>query len=260
LNISLLNNWFPYNSKLIDKGLRLYCFSYAGGSAGVYKSWINNIHGINVYPVQLPGREQRTGESLLKSVNEIIDSIINSIYPFIEETSFAFFGHSMGALIAFELTRELMKRNLNLPVHLFVSGANAPHLPSRSPIMYNLPDKEFIQELKNYNGTVPEIFENEEFIDFLMPLLRADFSVVDLYEYKDGLHFTVPITALGGTKDPYVNEEELSAWKRYTTGPFSQIMYEGDHFFISTKEMLITKKIAEYLNINNASRTINRNY
>jgi medium-chain acyl-[acyl-carrier-protein] hydrolase len=151
---------------------------------------------------------------------------------------FAFFGHSMGAVIAFEITRLLRRENAKLPVHLFISGRGAAQRAVPKPPTYNLPDAEFKQELQRLAGTPAEVLAHPELMEVVMPLLRADFELIQTYNYNHEQPLNIPLTAFGGLEDE-ISREQLEGWRDETTGPFSVRMFAGDHFYLTTNQKLL---------------------
>jgi medium-chain acyl-[acyl-carrier-protein] hydrolase len=160
---------------------------------------------------------------------------------------FALFGHSMGAIICFELARHLRETKGIEPVHLFVSGRQAPQIAEKDPPSYNLPMAEFIDTLRRLKGTPPEVLENAELIRIVTPLLRADFELVQTYLYEAGAPLTCPITAFGGIDDLEVTRDDLSGWQEQTAGRFTAITLPGDHFFINGYQPLLFQAIGREL-------------
>jgi len=152
------------------------------------------------------------------------------------DVDYAFFGHSMGAMIAFELARELRRRGAGEPRHLFASGRRAPQIPNTDPVTYNLPDAQLIADLQKLNGTPPEVLEHEELMQFILPLIRADFELVQTYEYMPDEPLQCPITAYGGIDDLEVPPDKLKPWKEQTQSTFEFLMLAGDHFFLRTSQ------------------------
>jgi medium-chain acyl-[acyl-carrier-protein] hydrolase len=221
--------------------MRLFCFPYAGGGALIYRNWSNNLpSSVEVLPVQLPGRGNRILDAPFTEMSALVPATAESLLPYLDKP-FAFFGHSMGAIISFELTRHLRRENGPQPVALFVSGGRAPQVPDEDPIKYNLPEPEFIEELRRLNGTPPEVLENSELLQLMIPLLRADFSLVETYEYASEPPLKCPIFAFGGLQDVDVKREQLEAWREQTTGHFLLRMFPGDHFFFHTSEAEILR-------------------
>ena len=176
----------------------------------------------------------------------MIEALGPALLPFFNKP-FAFFGHSMGALILFELTRWLRRTKNPMPVHLFVSGRRAPQVPDRQPPSHNLPEPEFIQRLRELNGTPQEVLDHPELMQLMLPLLRADFSVCETYEYQVELPLNCPIAAFGGLEDIEVPREDIEPWRTETTGSFSLHMLPGDHFFLHTSQRDVTRVIDQRL-------------
>ncbi|CAL1548832.1 unnamed protein product, partial [Lymnaea stagnalis] len=145
---------------------------------------------------------------------------------------FALFGHSLGAVIAFETARYLKKNAGFSPVHLFVSGRAAPQTPDIREKTYHLPDDDFIESLKRMGGTPDQLFENKELMEFILPALRADFQMVETYRFEPDELLEYPITAFGGLSDHLVSRENLCAWEALTNDKFTAHFLAGDHFFV----------------------------
>jgi medium-chain acyl-[acyl-carrier-protein] hydrolase len=147
----------------------------------------------------------------------------------------AFFGHSLGALLAFELARRLYAQHRTQPVHLFLSGQPAPHLPPSYPPIFHLGDRQFVEAIRNrYNGIPDEALQSGELMQLLLRPLRADFAMSDTYRYLPGEQLSCPITCYGGLEDREAGPAQLGAWREHTTGQFSVCMFPGDHFFIQS--------------------------
>lgn len=242
--------WFPfYTSQMPVKEteFRIFCFPYAGGSAQIFYPWREILpKGIEVCPVQMPGRGRRLDEAPYEKISSLIEVLSDAVRPYLN-VPFAFFGHSMGALICFELTRQLRRLDYPTPVHLFVSGYKAPHLPSSSSAKHGLPPQEFISELRRLNGTPPEILESRELMDLLLPALHADFEVCETYQYKAEDPLDCPIAAFGGLGDPETKQYEIEAWAQETSKAFSVHMFPGDHFFLNSQQPALLNLIARKL-------------
>lgn len=216
--------------------LRLYCFPYSGGNAVSFVPWQREIHpAIEVCAVQLPGRGARMREAPLSSFTCLIEQLAQVI----DEQGvapFAFFGHSLGSLMAFELTRYLRRHGRPLPQKLIVSGCNAP--PLRKPAtrrLHELPDDELIERLRDYNGTPHEVLEHRELMRLLLPTIRADFALGADYHYADEAPLPVPLSVCCGRSDPHVGVDELQAWQKQTSAAFRLHWFEGDHFYINAE-------------------------
>lgn len=216
--------------------LKLFCFSYAGAGASTFRSWPDAFPPqIEICAVQLPGRETRIRERPFDRIDPLVWALVPALTEHFDRP-FAFFGHSMGALIAFELVRELLRRGLSVPVHLFVSGRGAPHLRPAHADLHRLPDDEFVRALRLLNGTPVKVFEHPELLQMLLPALRADFSVCGTYVYREAPPLPCAITACGGVDDPDVPPPALERWRSFTADRFEMRMFPGDHFYLRTSE------------------------
>jgi medium-chain acyl-[acyl-carrier-protein] hydrolase len=153
----------------------------------------------------------------------------------------------MGALISFELARLLRKEHNIIPAHLFVSGRHAPQVPDPKPPIHALSEPEFKEELRRFNGTPEAVLQNAELMQLLVPILRADFAVVETYVYKTEPPLNCPITAFGGTEDEEVSYDELQAWQEQTNTEFSLHMFTGDHFFLHSAQTLLLQLLSKEL-------------
>jgi len=162
----------------------------------------------------------------------LIDTLAPALLPYLD-MPYAFFGHSMGSLISFELARYLRQIGHHLqPIHLFVAARRAPQLPDPDPPTYSLPEQEFIQELRRLQGTPEEVLQNIELLQVLLPLLRADFALCETYHYTEETPLQCAISALGGLQDTDISHDALTAWRKQTTGLFKSRFFAGDHFFL----------------------------
>jgi medium-chain acyl-[acyl-carrier-protein] hydrolase len=227
--------------------LRLFCFPYAGGSASIYKTWGNLLAGVaEVYPIHLPGRGKRIGEPPYYSVSALIEDLLPSMLTFLDRP-FCFFGHSMGAAIAFDLARVLEQNHGLNAAHLFVSAKCPPHLSRTEPFTYDQPDDEFLANLKSLNGTPTELLDDQEVMRMLLPLLRADFQLVQSYQYCGDAPLSCPITVFGGLRDGKVPVDDLKRWRELTQGSCHISMLAGDHFFIDQCRNELISSLARIL-------------
>lgn len=228
--------------------IRLFCFPYAGGSATAFARWASLLpQGIEVCPVQYPGRENRMAEPPLTDVGEMARLAAAALAPYFD-MPFAFFGHSLGALVAYEMARELQRAGGARPRHLIASAHRAPQVPSRREPTWQLGDADFKRRLQELNGTPKEVFEHEELLELVLPLLRADFQLAETYTHQPGrAPLDCPVTVFGGTSDSDITEDDLNAWAEVTRGGFRLKMFEGDHFFIHTRADGLLREVSQIL-------------
>lgn len=247
-------SWFTKTVVHPAEKLQLFCFPYAGGGASIFTSWKSRLApDITLLPVQLPGRESRLIEAPMDSIQEIVQSLVPAMVPYVHKP-FAFFGHSMGALIAFETARQLYSQTGILPVHIIVSAKSAPHLPYSKKQLHDLADQSFTEELRLMQGTPEEVLQNAELMQIIMPRLRADFKACETYICEPGNPLSCPMTVFGGMKDFEVTTDSLHAWQQHTTLPIDVRMFEGNHFFIHEQEQEV---ISAVVNILSASPVLN---
>jgi medium-chain acyl-[acyl-carrier-protein] hydrolase len=230
--------------------LRLFCFPYAGGGALSFRSWADSFpQTIEVCAVDIPGRGTQIKFPPFTRVEPIVDAIASALIPHLDRP-FAFFGHSMGGSIGFELTRLLRRKYARSPAHLFISGRPAPQIPLKKPPIHALPEPSFLEELRRLQGTPEEVLANTELMQLLLPILKADFEVLETYSYSNESPLDCPITVFGGWQDREVDRDELKAWKEQTRTTFSLYMLPGDRFFIHSAQTLLLEKITEQLTQN----------
>lgn len=224
--------------------LRLFCFPYAGGGASAFCNWPVGLPSeIELCAVQLPGRENRFNEPAFTQISQLLHELVHNLQPFLDQP-FAFFGHSMGSLINFELARQLRRDLLPSPVYLFVSGGRAPHLLNSEPPSYQLSDSEFINRMCIYNGIPEVVFQDADLIQLLLPKLRADVELLETYIYTKDEPLGCPISAFGGVSDPTVSQYDLSAWREQTSSIFNLCMLPGDHFFLQSARNQLLQNIS----------------
>jgi medium-chain acyl-[acyl-carrier-protein] hydrolase len=241
------SNWVLCQKPDSRAALRLFCFPYAGGSASIFRQWAQSLPaGVEVCAIQLPGRGSRLLEPAITRIPRLITAMAPALLPYLDKP-FAFFGHSMGNIISLELARYLRRKLKIEPVHVFVSGSRAPQLPDTEPRSYDLPEADFIKYLRRLNGTPTEILEHPELMGLLLPVLRADFELVQTYAYAHAKPLACPITAFGGLLDKEVGRRRLEAWREQTAAHFSLNMVPGDHFFIHESQSLLLATLSEEL-------------
>lgn len=227
--------------------LRLFCFPYAGGSTLIFRRWAEALPAsVEVCPVELPGRGSRLNETPFAHLMPLAQATVAALAPFLDRP-FALFGHSLGATLAFEVARLLRDEQQRTPVHFIVSARRAPQIENPEPPIHDLPEAEFMDEVRSLNGTPQDVLEHPELMAMMLPLLRADFCVSETYVYQPGAPLDCPITVYGGLQDEHVLREHLEAWSEHTTKGFTLRMLKGDHFFINTEQPLLLHVLARDL-------------
>jgi medium-chain acyl-[acyl-carrier-protein] hydrolase len=206
----------------------------------MFHSWSNKLpEQVELIALRLPGRDSRIGEAAFSQWTPLLSAIKQALVPYLDQP-FAFFGHSLGASLAYELTRKLHDQKNLLPRQLIISGCRCPHLPRRKPPLYNLPKQEFFESLRQMNGIPLEVFENTEIMALVEPTLRADIKLAETWEGNREQPLNVPITAFSGLEDEIVPPADMKGWEHYTNKEFSFHTFPGDHFFVhSSEEMLL---------------------
>lgn len=228
--------------------MKLYCFPYAGGSARIYYPWSQHIPAsVELCPVELPGRGTLMELPLCQSMSELVEFVYRQIHTEIRSKPFAFYGHSMGGSIAYELSHYIWERNGILPQQLFLSGRRPPHLKRKQEPIYNLPDVEFKNKLIDLEGTPAELLENDQFFELFEPILRADFKIAETYQHTSKKRkLDVPFTVLTGMTDS-MSTEDMQEWENYTSGSCDVHVFEGGHFFIHNHTEKITNLVQQKL-------------
>ena len=236
-------NWWPVLKTLRRPTLRLFCFAHAGASPSWFRSWERYLPtNIEVRCLQLPGHGGRFREPLIDHIEPLIDTLTPAIVDLLD-LPYAFFGHSMGALVAFELTRELQRKGRSLPRVLAVSGRNAPDVIDVDPPLHVMPDSELVTELRRINGTDEGIFENADLLSLVLPVIRADIRLCETYAYENKGLLTIPISVFAGMDDGDLTQTGIEAWRNHTTGPYSITMYPGDHFYINSNTAEVVERL-----------------
>jgi surfactin synthase thioesterase subunit len=237
--------------------MRLFCLPYAGGSAlRVYHEWpalFPDGDGIDVRPLELPGRGSRMAESPCTSVDALVDDLVPTVLSALDSGPYALFGHSLGGLLAFELARRLEHVHRRPPAHLLVSAFEAPDPPPEPDRDHLLPDPEFRARLRELVGTPEEVLANDDLMEILIPVLRADFTVSNTYRFASPwLTLSCPLTVFGGLDDPEAPPPTLRAWQHRTTGAFRLRLLPGDHFFLNTERAALIEAVRAALTADEA--------
>lgn len=247
ITTSTSNLWVKFLSPNPEANLRLFCLPHAGSSSLDFRNWSDQLPTtVEICSIELPGRGRRMQEKPFTRMSPLVEAIALALLPYLNRP-FAFFGHSMGGLISFELARFLRRNYRRYPAHLFISGRRAPQVPTLEPPIHARPDSEFLQELHRLNGTPEAVLKHAELMQLLLPTLRADFAVLETYGYTPEPPLDCSITAFGGLQDPNVRCEGLEAWREQTNTAFSLEMFPGDHFFLYTAQSALLQSLSQAL-------------
>ncbi|MCF8170954.1 MAG: alpha/beta fold hydrolase [Candidatus Methylopumilus sp.] len=228
------NQWVTCPYPQPDATLRLFCLPFAGGGASIYRSWGKLLGpSIEVCPIQLPGRENRFSEPAFKNAQALAQALANQLQLY-SNKPFAIYGHSMGALLAFELTRALQANGLEMPEVLMLGAHRAAHLPRTRETLYTLDDKTFIERLQRFGGFPEEVLASEELLQFLLPTLKADFTLCDTYTHTDDLALNCPIHVFAGDSDPEAPPAVMDSWRQHSSVETQMHVFQAGHFFIRT--------------------------
>lgn len=241
--------WFPFPAKHSGAEIRLFCLPPAAGAASGYRSWLTRLAPrVEVIPVQLPGRESRFVEEPLTCAAELVTRLTDAVGP---ETGprYAVFGHSMGALLAYDLACALADAG-RPPAHLIVSAHVPAHLMAHKPRptrVAGMSDEDLRDYLAANGGLAGELLENEDLLAILLPVLRADLSVCESYRWTPRAPLPVPVTALGGEHDPNVPGVLLARWSELTTADFRCRLLPGGHRYLYDEPDAVLGVLAEIL-------------
>lgn len=233
--------------------LRLFCFPYAGIGASLFHTWADLLpHEVEVIAVQLPGREDRSRESTFSRLRPMVRTLAHALRPYLT-MEFALYGHCSGALLAFELAHELNKSFGLCPRHLVVGAQAAPQVPLRHPPIHHLEDGKFVASLSQLGGAPPELIANKEFLEYLLPVIRNDFTLWEQYTYNKRPPLPLNLTVLGGHSDDRISAADLNAWCDHTTGGFAMHEIEGDHYFVNHRTAQVAALLTDILLQTNGS-------
>ncbi|MBW7476451.1 alpha/beta fold hydrolase [Paenibacillus oenotherae] len=229
--------------------MKLFCLPYAGSSAVIYEKWKKRLAPSAVcIPMELAGRGTRTREPFYMGMADAAADMLERLKAHMDGTPYALFGHSMGGMIMYEVCHLIRAQGLQPPAMLFFSGRPAPEVPRREAPSHELPDDEFAQRILDIGATSAELFANQQLRDIFMPILRADFRLIETYKYEDRGPLPWPITAIAGIDEVWT-EAELEAWNGHTSAGCQIVRMEGGHFYLQDNAepllMLLQSRLAQ---------------
>ncbi|MEW1687148.1 thioesterase II family protein [Streptomyces sp. NPDC091265] len=249
-----MDNWIRCYRPDPDAGAQLLCFPHAGGSASGYHPLSTRVAGTaEALVVQYAGRHDRIAEPFSERLGDVVDAALASLPPS-GGRPLMLFGHSMGAILAFETARRLAAEG-RPPAALFVSGSEAPSLPRKARLPDPPRDEDLIGEMRLLSGTDDELLNHPEILQLALPPLRADYAMLFARSYVPGPPLHCPVVALTGDSDPRVSLEGVQAWERETDGPFERHVLPGGHFFLSEHLTYVAELVAAYVP-GRAARTV----
>jgi surfactin synthase thioesterase subunit len=219
----------------------LFCFPHGGGSSAEFIRWSRHLPQVEICGVQLPGRGSRLSEPALTGMDELVAAVTAAVPTAVP---YSVFGHSLGALVAYEMTRALDRAGRRLPDRLIVSGFPAPSLPRTESPVHTLPDEELVDEVSRRHGGLPaEVLADPELKALMVRYLRADYQILETYEWRPDDPVPVPMTVFGG-RDDAISADDLRAWQRHTTEEITLRMFPGDHFYFRQHQAVAMRALA----------------
>jgi surfactin synthase thioesterase subunit len=227
----------------------IFSFAFAGGSRYSYKNYFPASSGLNWIPTEYPGHGSRISEPLLNDLKCIAEDAFNQIKNNLSQP-YALYGHSMGAMVAFLVARQIVREKLPSPLHLFLTGRGGPSIVPSMPPTYTLRSSEFWAAVKALGGVPDDVLQDESLMEFFEPILRSDFQAIETHQCQMASPINIPITVMIGTNEKVTYEEAL-AWQSETVQPIEVKQFPGGHFFIfdhpQAVVQLIDSKLSEQL-------------
>jgi surfactin synthase thioesterase subunit len=230
----------------IQPQLRLICFPYAGASANIFQGWAEQLPAaVEVMAIEPAGRGRRFGEPAHATMDAMVTELLRYADT-LTATPYVVFGHSLGCRVAFELAGRWKQLHRPAPLHFIGSGSRAPHVQSHKRKIAALPEAEFLSAIQELNGTPPEIVQNRELMQLLLPVLRADFTIAEEYQ-ADSIVLDCPVTIFHGSRDPEVDQTVLSPWTELSRQQIRFCEFNGDHFFINSHKLQVLRQVRQIL-------------
>lgn len=231
--------------------VRLFFFPFAGGSAASYLPLARQINSaVDVFAVQLPGRASRFNEPCVSDLLTVITQLTQAMLPLLDQPA-VFFGHSMGAMLAYEVSCQLQRLKQPLPKRLMLSACSAPHVSGRDKTLHDLPSETFWREVKAMNGTPNDVLANPELLELIEPCLRADFQLVHSWRQQNNTLskpvLPLPFELFAGSDDRSVSPAQVQEWARYSTQPSTLHHMNGDHFYLFESSAALSKILSTSL-------------
>ncbi|HTE33441.1 MAG TPA: thioesterase domain-containing protein [Chryseolinea sp.] len=229
--------------------INLYCLPFAGGNKYSYRGYEEKAPAaVKIVTLEYPGRGTRLKEALITDMEQLVEDAFKNIRPLIRDQPYALYGHSMGGVVAFLLSKKIISEgNLAAPLHIFITGTMGPSRQSKDAInRHLLPKKEFIEEMRTLDGCPEEILENEEMLSYFEPILRADFEASETFRYQQGSLLNIPFTVITGNEE-LMEEEDIATWQMETSDVVDFRRMPGKHFFIFEHSNEILKVISQKL-------------
>lgn len=240
-----MGDWFERREGGEDAEVRLFCFPHAGGGAALFRPWHAWLAPkVQVLGVVLPGRERRWREPPHTRMPDLLEPLFDAMVAELDRP-YAFFGHSMGAAVAYAMTQRLAPTAFGPPRALVVSGRQPPHLPARRPPIHHLPEDEMLERVSALAGTPPVVANNGELLRAFLPGMRADLELNETYVPAAQARLSIAVTALVGDRDPLVEPADMSAWGELTTGRFTLRIFDGDHFYLTGGRPEVLRAVQE---------------
>lgn len=230
--------------------MKIFLFPYAGGSAKVYTQFEKYINPeITLSYIEYKGHGSRSKEDFYESVEDAVDDILTQIKPQITDEPYVLFGHSMGGLLIYELVKKVQQLNVSYPMHVFISARKAPHLKQKKDYMiYQLPEKEFIEEVSSIGGLEEELLSDEIIRGYFLPIIRADYKIIEEYKSETINPFKCGMTLCYATGDIEAGKDEVLEWEKYSQSDINVFEFEGGHFYFKLDCSILCNIINNTLN------------